>query len=130
MSSPSSTTIPNHLLTFIPQFRHNTSLHTLLTLLSAFAGLVSAIVATSFFYGINASDVTATIQSWSCHWSDVEMTSEPDFHRICKQAEAGLYLTVMMIPLFALIGAVGIMAIVQDKKVNLMAARKGSPALS
>ncbi|OBT85027.1 hypothetical protein VE02_04962 [Pseudogymnoascus sp. 03VT05] len=114
----------------IPSFRHNTSLHSLLTLISAFAGLVSAIVATSFFYGINASDVTATIQSWSCHWSDVAMTSEPDFHRICKQAEAGLYLTIMMIPLFALIGAVGIMAVVQDKKVNLMAARKESPALS
>ncbi|KFZ02333.1 hypothetical protein V500_00329 [Pseudogymnoascus sp. VKM F-4518 (FW-2643)] len=114
----------------IPSLRYNTSLHTLLTLLSAFAGLVSAIVATSFFYGINASDVTATIQSWSCHWSDVAMASEPDFHRICKQAEAGLYLTIMMIPLFALIGAVGIMAVVHDKKVSLMAARKGSPALS
>lgn len=58
------------------------------------------------------------------------MTSEPDFHRICKQAEAGLYLTIIMIPLFALIGAVGIMAVVHDKKVSLMAARKGSPALS
>jgi hypothetical protein len=58
------------------------------------------------------------------------MSSEPDFHRICKQAEAGLYLTVMMIPLFALIGGVGIMAVVQDKKVSAFAARKGSPALS
>ncbi|KFY00546.1 hypothetical protein V490_01306 [Pseudogymnoascus sp. VKM F-3557] len=114
----------------IPAFRYNTSIHTLLTLLSAFVGLVSAIVATSFFYGMNASDVTATIQSWSCHWSDVSMSSEPDFHRICKQAEAGLYLTVMMIPLFALIGGVGIMAVLQDKKVSAFAARKGSPALS
>lgn len=39
-------------------------------------------------------------------------------------------MTVMMIPLFALIGGVGIMAVVQDKKVSAFAARKGSPALS
>jgi hypothetical protein len=112
------------------QLRYNTSVHTLLTLGSAFVGLVSAIVATSFFYGINASSTSATIQSWSCHWSDVKMTIEPDFNRICKQAEAGLYLTVMMIPLFALIGVVGIMAVVHDKKVGMINAMKGSPALS
>lgn len=114
----------------VPSLRSNTPVHTFLTLGSAFVGLVSAIVATSFFYGINRSSVTATIQSWSCHWSDVQMTSEPNFHRMCRQAEAGLYLTVIMIPLFAIIGIVGIMAVVQDKKVTMIHARKGSPALS
>jgi hypothetical protein len=57
------------------------------------------------------------------------MESEPHFGRICKQAEASQYLTVVMIPLHVIIGVIGIMAVVKDKKTNAMAEMKGSPAL-
>lgn len=58
------------------------------------------------------------------------MEPEPHFGRICMQAEASLYLTVVMIPLHVIIGAVGIMAVVKDKKANAMAEMKASPALT
>lgn len=58
------------------------------------------------------------------------MDSEPHFGRICKQAKASLYLTIVMIPLHVIIGVVGIMTVVKEKKSATMAERKGSPALS
>lgn len=61
----------------------------------------------SFFYSINASITVDTLQSWSCRWSDVLMMTRPHFGTLCKQSKAGLYLSILLIPIEAIIVGMG-----------------------
>ncbi|KAJ0316793.1 hypothetical protein COL5a_011416 [Colletotrichum fioriniae] len=70
-------------------------------------GLVASIIAMSFFYSINASITVDTLQSWSCRWSDVVMMTRPHFGTLCKQSKAGLYLSILLIPIEAIIMGMG-----------------------
>jgi hypothetical protein len=111
------------------QLRYRPTINKLMSLSAPAVGAIAAIVATSFFYGINSSDTVATVQSWSCFWSDIDTDAEPHWGKICKQSQAALYLDVVMIPLQIIIGALAIMSAIKDKRRTLTE-RKGSPALS
>lgn len=61
--------------------------------------LIAALVASSFFYGVNTSNTNHSLQSWSCQWSPIQMDTKPHWGTLCKESKAALYLTVMWIPL-------------------------------
>src|SRR5271169_898683 len=81
------------------QLRTRSHTHSLLSIISPITSLIASLVATSFFYSINASSTVETVLSWTCRWSDVTMTQEPYFGTLCKESKAALYMTIAMIPL-------------------------------
>ncbi|TDZ27596.1 hypothetical protein CTRI78_v012241 [Colletotrichum trifolii] len=99
-------------------------------------GLVAAVVAISFFYSINASTTVDTLQSWSCRWSEVAMMSRPHFGTLCKQSKAGLYLSILMVPIQTIIlGAGGYQTMLEmnlSRTAGVVQERRksGSPAPS
>ncbi|TDZ23976.1 hypothetical protein Cob_v002847 [Colletotrichum orbiculare MAFF 240422] len=99
-------------------------------------GLVAAVVAISFFYSINASTTVDTLQSWSCRWSEVAMMSRPHFGTLCKQSKAGLYLSILLVPIETIIlGAGGYQTILEmnlSRTAGVVQERRksGSPAPS
>ncbi|KAF6844938.1 hypothetical protein CMUS01_00604 [Colletotrichum musicola] len=81
-------------------------------------GLVAAVIAMSFFYSINASTTVDTLQSWSCRWSQVAMAQRPHFGTLCKQSQAGLYLSVLLIPIEVIVLGAGAYQMVLEKNVS------------
>ncbi|KAK1701915.1 hypothetical protein BDP67DRAFT_423197 [Colletotrichum lupini] len=91
----------------VQSLRGQTLIHNSLAVAAPSVGLVASIIAMSFFYSINASITVDTIQSWSCRWSDVVMMTRPHFGTLCKQSKAGLYLSILLIPIEAIIVGMG-----------------------
>lgn len=55
----------------------------------------------TFFYAINASDTVDTLLSWSCRWGPLSMSERPQFSTLCKESWAGVYLSILLIPVEA-----------------------------
>jgi len=92
--------------------------------------LIAGLVATSFFYGVNASSTTYTLHSWSCQWSPVTMNVKPHWDVLCRETTAAIYLMVMMIPLEILVlGSVAYSSFAGQKQM-FERERKGSPTMS
>jgi len=89
--------------------------------------LIAGLVATSFFYGVNASSTTYTLHSWSCQWSSVTMDVKPHWDVLCRETSAAIYLMVMMIPLEVLVlGSVAYSSFAGQRQ-SFERERKGSP---
>jgi hypothetical protein len=88
-------------LTFLSsvQLRSNVILTTTTNIAAPLISFIVALVAMVFYYAVNSSGEVDTIQSWSCRWRDVVMMTEPRFGTLCRQNEAGLALSVMLVPL-------------------------------
>jgi Na+/H+ antiporter NhaC len=95
-------------------------------------GLVGAVVAMAYFYTINTSTTVDTLQSWSCRWQDINMLTRPHFGTLCKQSRAGLYLSIILIPVEAVILGVAGYQVGLERYINTMAQgrKSSSPALS
>jgi len=119
-------------VTRIPSIRNQVLVHRFLSFLAPTVGLIAALIATSFFYGVNASNTTSTIKSWTCQWSSVSMTSKPHWGSLCLESKAALYLTVMIIPLEVFVLGTVTWAFVAEKKQQptVVHERKGSPTMS
>jgi len=70
-----------------------------------FIGLAAAVIAMVFFYAVNTSDTNDTLLSWTCRWKEVGMTQKPHFGTLCKESWAGLYLSILLIPVEAAVFA-------------------------
>ncbi|OAA58786.1 hypothetical protein ISF_06569 [Cordyceps fumosorosea ARSEF 2679] len=81
-------------------------------------GLVGALVAMSFFYAVNASTKTDSIQSWSCRWGGVAMDTRPHFGTLCKESKAALTLATLLVPVEALIIGVAGYEAVLLRRIN------------
>ncbi|KIL84759.1 hypothetical protein FAVG1_11987 [Fusarium avenaceum] len=96
--------------------------------------LIAAIIAMSFFYGVNASTTNDSLQSWTCRWKDVTMNVQPHFGTLCKQSRAGVGLSVMLVPVEAIILGLAVYQFTLERRFNLNARgpgrKTGSPALS
>ncbi|OHF02633.1 hypothetical protein CORC01_02029 [Colletotrichum orchidophilum] len=120
----------------VQSLRGQTLIHNSLAVAAPSIGLVASIIAMTFFYSINASITVDTLQSWSCRWSDVVMMTRPHFGTICKQSKAGLYLSILLIPIEALIVGMGAYQMILERNVGktsrvVMEQRKsGSPVPS
>lgn len=88
------------------QLRSLTGPHAIASLAAPAAALIASLVAMSLFYAANASSTVDNLQSWTCRWNDVPMTMQPHFGTLCKQNQAGVVLSVLLVPLEAAILAV------------------------
>ncbi|EFQ28495.1 hypothetical protein CGRA01v4_07321 [Colletotrichum graminicola] len=102
----------------VQALRGQTLIHNSLVAAAPVVGLTASIIAMSFFYSINASTTVDTLQSWSCRWSSVVMMTRPHFGTLCKQSKAGLYLSVLLIPVEAIILGAGAYQMILQKNVS------------
>ncbi|KAK1691332.1 hypothetical protein BDP55DRAFT_723938 [Colletotrichum godetiae] len=120
----------------VQSLRSRTLIHNSLAVAAPLVGLVASIIAMSFFYSINASITVDTLQSWSCRWSNVAMMTRPHFGTLCKQSKAGLYLSILLIPIEAIIVGMGGYQMMLERNISktnrvVLAERKsGSPVPS
>ncbi|PKS10322.1 hypothetical protein jhhlp_002073 [Lomentospora prolificans] len=98
------------------------ALNAVTVLVPTIISFIAAVIAISFFYTVNASKEVDTVQSWSCQWRDVSMTMRPHFGTLCKQSQAGLGLSVALVPLQIIILGVSIGELIVLKAVNAMGA--------
>lgn len=106
--------------------RYLTGLHKVLSFLAPIAGLITSIVAVALQYHINTSSTSSTLQSWSCQWQSVSMSSSPNFGVLCKETRVALYLTVLLVPLEVVVLVLAGAGLVVGKKVGGTGfARKG-----
>jgi hypothetical protein len=75
--------------------------HTSITFAAPFVAFVASVVSIVFFYVINASDSVDSLLSWSCRWQSLSMQQTPHWGTLCQQSYAGLYLSIVLIPVEA-----------------------------
>ncbi|EON98089.1 hypothetical protein UCRPA7_6361 [Phaeoacremonium minimum UCRPA7] len=108
--------------------RHNTPVHTPVMFAAPLVGLVAALIAMVFFYAVNASNTVDTLLSWTCRWHMVSMDLKPHFGTLCKESRAGVYLSILLIPIEAIaLGLAGWELKVEKFTSAYARARKGSP---
>lgn len=114
----------------VPAIRNNALIHSSVSFAAPAIAVVAALVATSFFYGVNASNTVNSLKSWSCQWSDISMNVEPHWGQLCKESKTALYLMVMCIPVEFLALSAAAWGAFSEKKLLVIEERKGSPAMS
>jgi len=114
----------------VPPLRSRTALHQITSFSAPIICLIAGIIGTSFFYGVNASTTEFSLQAWSCQWANINMSTEPSFKMLCRESEAALYLTVMIIPLEVLVLGTVAVNFLAAKKQPVVLDRKGSPTMS
>jgi hypothetical protein len=117
-------------LTPLNKIRYNHLLHSSVSFLSSTICLIAGLIGTSFYYGVNRSNNNFSLQTWTCQWSYVSMTSAPYWGTLCKESKVALYLTVMIIPLEILVLGSAAWVSFAEKKQLVVRERKGSPAMS
>jgi hypothetical protein len=119
------------------QLRDRTPVHTPMTFIAPFVALVAAVIAMAYFYVVNASITDDTLQSWSCRWTEVNMLTRPHWGTLCKESKAGLYLSILLIPIEAITFAIASYQAGVERNVNSLgqgrrskASHRGSPSPS
>ncbi|KAF4987511.1 hypothetical protein FGRMN_10326 [Fusarium graminum] len=118
----------------IPAARGNAAVKAAVAFTPPAIALMAAIIAMSFFYGVNASMTDDSLQSWTCRWKDVTMNVQPHFGTLCKQSKAGVGLSVMLVPVEAIILGLAAYQFTLERRLNSSARgpgrKTGSPTLS
>ncbi len=115
----------------MPQLRNRATIHTSLTFVAPFIGLVAALIGMAFFYAINASNTSDTLLSWTCRWTAISMNQDPHWGTLCRESWAGVYLSILLIPVeAAVMGVAGYQLKVERHIAAYSHARKGSPILN
>ena len=84
-----------------------------------------------FFYAINASSTSDTLLSWTCRWKDVPMSQQPQWGTLCRESWAGVYLSILLIPVEAAVLATAGFQLKLERYIGAYShARKGSPVLN
>ncbi|KAF5658132.1 hypothetical protein FHETE_10049 [Fusarium heterosporum] len=119
---------------YVNQARGNAAVKAAVTFTPPAIALMAAIIAMSFFYGVNASTTNDSLQSWTCRWKDVTMNVQPHFGTLCKQSKAGVGLSVMLVPVEAIILGLAAYQFTLERRLNSSARgpgrKTGSPTLS
>lgn len=88
----------------------------------------------SIFYNVSASTTTDSFQSWTCRWKDVEMKMQPHFGTLCKQSQAGIALSVLLVPIEVIILGVAAYQVILKRQLDMTTygheRKNESPALS
>jgi hypothetical protein len=99
--------------------------HTPIALAAPLFGLTAAIIATAFFYIVEASDEVDSLRSWSCQWQTVGMLTSPHFGTLCKQSQAALTLSIFLIPIEAItLGLAAYVVVIEKSLSGTVPARK------
>ncbi|KAJ4192262.1 hypothetical protein NW755_004389 [Fusarium falciforme] len=118
----------------VPTMRNKTGVEMTLAFGPPIMALIAAIISMSFFYAVNASTKADTLQSWSCRWENVAMTTQPHFDTLCKQSRAGVALSVLLVPVEVIILGLSAYQFMLRRQLDLTARgpgrKAGSPAMS
>ncbi|KAI1820978.1 hypothetical protein F4861DRAFT_27289 [Xylaria intraflava] len=101
--------------------RNQAHMHTAVSFMAPFVSFVVALVAIAFSYAVNASTSVYTIQSWSCQWDYTKMRLQPHFGTLCKESEAALYLSVILVPVELIIFAIAAMQMRLEREAARLA---------
>jgi hypothetical protein len=103
------------------QLRSRTTIHTPVTFIAPFIGFVASMIAMIFFYAVNTSTTVDTLQSWSCQWESVEMSVKPYFGTLCRESKTALYMSVILVPVEAVIlSLAGYQSMLEKKAAGLV----------
>ncbi|GAO16405.1 uncharacterized protein UV8b_06421 [Ustilaginoidea virens] len=86
-----------------PSIRGRVKVHSSISLIVPLISFIASLVAMVLFYAINTSTTVDTFQSWTCRWKSVPMSSRPHFGTLCKESQAALALSMLLVPLELLI---------------------------
>jgi len=114
----------------VPAVRNKALIHSTISFAAPAICRIAALIGTSFFYGVNASNTVNSLKSWSCQWSDISMNVQPHWGQLCKESKAALYLMVMIIPVEVIVLSTAAFGTFSEKKHLVVTERKGSPAMS
>ncbi|KAM5345503.1 hypothetical protein ACJ41O_011365 [Fusarium nematophilum] len=119
----------------IPTIRNNAGVNKMALLFAPpIIALIAAIISMSFFYAVNASTTDDSLQSWTCRWKDVAMTTQPHFGTLCKTSQAGVALSVLLVPLEAIILGLAAYQFSLERQLDMATRgpgrKAGSPAMS
>jgi len=114
----------------LPPIRSNPVIHSGISFVAPTVCLIAGLVGMSFFYGVNSSRTTFSLQSWTCQWSAIDMNVKPHWNTLCKESKVALYLMVMIVPLEAVVLATAAWGSFTEKRSLIVRERKGSPAMS
>ncbi|KAM0436164.1 hypothetical protein ACHAPT_003056 [Fusarium lateritium] len=132
--TPSTCFLVSGLTVTMKKMRNKTGVEMTLAFGPPIVALMAAIISMSFFYAVNASTAVDTLQSWSCRWENVAMTTQPHFDTLCQQSRAGVALSVMLVPVEAIILGLAAYQFSLRRQLDLTARgpgrKAGSPALS
>jgi hypothetical protein len=78
-------------------------------------------IAVIFFYAVNTSTSVDTLQSWSCQWGSVEMNVQPYFGVLCHESKTALYLSVITVPVEAIVLSLAGYQLALEKKASALA---------
>jgi hypothetical protein len=115
------------------QLRARSSLlHTSTSFLAPLVGFIAVMTSMILFYAVNASIEVDTLQSWSCRWENVVTSTAPHFGQLCKESKTALYLSVILVPVQALVLSLAVYQTVLERKVDAVdeVTKRASPALS
>ncbi|KAH8595613.1 hypothetical protein B0O99DRAFT_511537 [Bisporella sp. PMI_857] len=112
----------------IPSIRNPLTI-LLSTFLFPTVSLIAGLTAISIYYGVNTSNTSYSLQTWSCQFSHISLDVKPHFGALCKESKTALYLSVMIIPLEILVLGAGVLG-KQGERKSVFIREKGSPALS
>ncbi|KAJ4202842.1 hypothetical protein NW767_005601 [Fusarium falciforme] len=132
--SPSACFFVSGLTAVMKKMRNKTGVEMTLAFGPPIMALIAAIISMSFFYAVNASTKADTLQSWSCRWENVAMTTQPHFDTLCKQSRAGVALSVLLVPVEVIILGLSAYQFMLRRQLDLTARgpgrKAGSPAMS
>ncbi|RYP45523.1 hypothetical protein DL768_008158 [Monosporascus sp. mg162] len=116
----------------VQALRSRSTIHTPLTFAAPSVGFAAAMIAMIFFYAVNASTKTDTLQSWSCQWGYAHLTVKPHFGTLCRESKIALYLSVILVPVeLIILTLAGCQFVLLRKAIAISHSRKSSsPALS
>ncbi|KAF3012175.1 hypothetical protein E8E14_006407 [Neopestalotiopsis sp. 37M] len=104
-----------------PSLRSRVSAHTSVCFITPFVGFAASMIAMIFFYAVNASTTVDTLQSWSCQWESVEMKVQPYFGTLCHESKTALYLSVILVPVEAIVlSLAGYQCLLEKKAASLV----------
>ncbi|RFU75656.1 hypothetical protein TARUN_6591 [Trichoderma arundinaceum] len=100
----------------IQALRSLTGAHAITSIAAPAVGFIASLVAMALFYAVNSSSTVDSLQSWTCRWNDIPMTTQPHFGTLCNQSQAGVALAVLLVPLEAIIlAAAGYQAVLERR---------------
>ncbi|KAI1844091.1 hypothetical protein JX265_009646 [Neoarthrinium moseri] len=116
----------------VPKLRSRSPVHTPVSLGAPFLGFAAAMIAMIFFYAVNSSTTVDTLQSWSCQWESVGMDMQPYFGTLCRESKTALYLSVILVPVEAVILSFAAYQTTLERKAVFIAQprKQGSPVPS
>jgi len=113
-----------------PAIRNKPLAHQSVAFIAPIINLIAGLIGISFFYGVNASDTTYSLHSWTCQWSSVSMDVKPHWGTLCSESKVALYLMIVVIPVQLLVLGTAAFSTLSQKEQPFVHERKGSPALS